>query len=185
MTITQKASKILRRIVGRQEPAPFEAPPLPDEGLGHEPPNVIYPNREAIESSAEDQIQSLFFTKTPIEIRNMIYRELWRNSGLSQHIFRRQRVYGNMKSRFTHSPCVTQFNVEDQRQKELQKLSIEFDLPPSDGGIRNSQWGRRCHSSWYNHWCCLENHINETTGGRAKQHRVEPFLPMLLTCKKM
>lgn len=45
-----------------------------------------FPNLYAIASEANEQSTSLFLSKLPIELRNAIYRLLWRDAGIKQHV---------------------------------------------------------------------------------------------------
>ncbi|KAI0841213.1 hypothetical protein F5Y06DRAFT_260915 [Hypoxylon sp. FL0890] len=144
----------------------------------------------------QDQYQSLFFRRLPIEVRNEIYVELWRLSGLEQHIFWHEDRKHPRRSHFCRWPCVTPFDVEDERQKELEILFPDaLSHPPPM--LLSTEWNWRLKSSWYNHWRCEEEMCEHLKNDEARPRRANfpchaynsllysPYLPMLLTCKKM
>lgn len=137
---------------------------------------TYYPDVGQIEDGADIQPQSRFFTKLPAEVRQMIYRYVWALSGLTQHIYIANGSY-------THCPCIIDHSAPDERQTKLQRLWPELNLGEHTLHCSESaEWRRRLVSPWCNHWPCEEAAAcNATSAVRP----CSPFLPMLLTSRKM
>lgn len=139
----------------------------------------------------DDQHQSPFLSRLPPEIRNAIYLELWRTAGLSQHVF-------------WHEACAAGFvfGVEDEREPQLEALWEAKGSPGTwlDDGL----WHGRLASHWYNHWGCEEELLRQAgldanrMPARMKAPTAQldalrsvstvarkPYLPMLLSCKRL
>jgi hypothetical protein len=128
-----------------------------------------YPDQLRIQSTSSAQTMSPLF-RLPAEIREAIYLALWRSAGLSQHILVHHGGY-------THAQCVTDHEAPDERQEELQRLwGAELE---SWTTVRSELWVRRLDSQWCNHWKCEEKAASRKISTR------DPFLTMLLVCKRM
>ncbi|KAI1395432.1 hypothetical protein F4819DRAFT_492482 [Hypoxylon fuscum] len=120
-----------------------------------------------------DQHQSSFLNKLPLEVRRLIYLELWRASGLSQHIIYHKNHSDEEKSHFCHWPCISEFDVEDERQNALQALRDQDPTPQTEESeMVCPEWYPYLSSRWYDHWKCEENMLKayEAAG-------VEPISP--------
>lgn len=128
-------------------------------------PNIPSPDQESFESTADPQRSSYLF-KLPLELRTLIYIEIWQLLGSSQHIF----IKGDG---YSYTPCVVRSGEADERPAEIKRIWEE------DGGwsIRQALWNKRMSSSWGTHWKCLERTLVAPPG----QH---PVLTMLLLCKR-
>jgi hypothetical protein len=132
------------------------------------------PNRLAFAATADPQVLSNFFSVLPLEVRQMIYIEFWRLSGLRQHIFARK----NSPYK-THAPCIIAQDQED----------IRYDRFRAAKGGEIAMWETRLKSDWCFHWECEEldkstiKHSSNDPGGVRETW--SPFLPSLLACKRM
>ena len=116
-------------------------------------------------------------------------------------------------SRFTHWPCTTEFSLEDDRQEALAEALEAMGSIPNGilgGSFANHVWSHRMYSPWYNHWACRRNMraaygLGEERFDDRSQYQMpcpvgcqehaavrvsslrgrDPFLPTLLTCKRM
>lgn len=159
-----------------------------DEGLPSEPPGTFkegtprrntfkrfkYPNLSKFQVTLKDQAKCLFF-RLPVEIRELIYNEIWRTAGLRQHILIRNGYY-------THIRCITDHNAPDERQVEVGRLWGTEIRPFTQGLPSNGLWNRRLNSGWSNHWKCEERAASRSSSTVLDP---APFLPMLLVCKQM
>ncbi|KAF4809411.1 hypothetical protein CGCSCA5_v011402 [Colletotrichum siamense] len=153
------------------------------------------------------QNKSAFINVLPREVRDSIYRELWRSCGLRQHIL----YHGEPEyHHFCHWPCSIEFDVQDPLQKELEELRVRLNVPwgedISESDHRRPGIGRPfaryLQSPWMNHWPCGEvayqKHgeepaMNFRTAGftcwkkRYSDHEhnawSSPYFSMLLLCK--
>ena len=122
--------------------------------------------------SAQNQFESAFFGKLPLEIRRQIYEELWRTTGgESHHIF-------HHSGRLRRCACVTDHDAEDERDGIVENFKLEKALTHktyfSDPALH-----RQLSSMWTQHWRC-EEHL-----AKCGMDKRSPFLPMLTTCKRM
>lgn len=154
--------------------------------------------------SAASQIQSSFVNRLPREIRNAIYLELWRSSGLRQHII----LHGPWDDQhFCRWRCSKEFEVQDELQQDIEDLRIQLQVTMGEDLTkyqheRVSLYCRRLQSPWMNHWLCgeqayekhgLEAVWGDTTStlkcwkedGNIEQVRrwSSPYIPMLLSCR--
>ncbi len=109
-----------------------------------------YPNLPRIQRKRKSQSESALF-RLPFEIRNLIYLEVWREAGLSQHIVVHHGGY-------THTQCVINHDGLDERQTEIRRIvdgSTNPSLRPHDKAFHDV-WSRRLGSKWCNHWKCEE-----------------------------
>ncbi|KAH8681909.1 hypothetical protein BX600DRAFT_447481 [Xylariales sp. PMI_506] len=132
-----------------------------------------YPNQSKIESKAHRQPQSWLLERLPLELREQIYMDIWRDAGLTQHIFI------HPKGGYTHSTCVTDHHAPDSRQVEIDRFWSS--RAPSGGFLKDALWNRRLGSTWCNHWSCEELAVSHITNPKP----TSPFLPMLLSCSMM
>lgn len=151
--------------------APREAP----KAKQREYPQRGYPNRDAFAATADAQEPSAFFSALPLEIRQMIYVEFWRLTGLKQHVFSRVPIAG----RLTHSPCITDPRAPDARHEKSQ----------NSGGESSAVWERRFRTDWCVHWACEELDRPEVVPSNVaptpRGPPWSPFLPAMQTCKRM
>ncbi|KAM7212969.1 hypothetical protein V8F06_011623 [Rhypophila decipiens] len=118
----------------------------------------------------DPQRQPAFITRLPREIRDLIYLELWRASGLRQHILRHYRFQNKHleEAHFCRWPCRTEFEVKDGLQEDIDALrrQLGLSLPgpsESDKVITDVRCYRRLRSPWLNHWACGER-LEEESG---------------------
>ncbi|KAI0110678.1 hypothetical protein F4776DRAFT_667551 [Hypoxylon sp. NC0597] len=150
-------------------------------------PPATAPNTERMRETANAQLDSTFFGKLPLEIRDMIYAECWKASGLKQHIFIRG---GSL----THWPCTLPSHEPDERLEELQRMVQVQEVPlrSRTRALRlDDKWAARFSSPWHEHWRCEEDMREkaldnvDTYQGHPSHTQRTLFLPILLTCKRM
>ncbi|KAK3316803.1 hypothetical protein B0H66DRAFT_305904 [Apodospora peruviana] len=104
-------------------------------------------------ANQQTQSQSAFVAILPREVRDLIYLELWRSSGLRQHIVFH---YESNGSHFCRWSCTTEYDVRDKLQAD-----IEAEIPfcrHLGGNFRSArESGHRLLSPWMNHWACGED----------------------------
>ncbi|KAK1658470.1 hypothetical protein BDP55DRAFT_525393, partial [Colletotrichum godetiae] len=131
-----------------------------------------------------EQPRTSFLGRLPKEIREIIYRELWRTAGLGQHIIWTEAGFG-------HSRCLLE---------RLESNIIEGDDPGefnwmgSDARGSVSLWYKREMSTWCDHWKCEEakdereiwrDIARRQTSCGISVSNSSPYLPMMLTCKTL
>ncbi|OLN97729.1 hypothetical protein CCHL11_07896 [Colletotrichum chlorophyti] len=141
-------------------------------------------HREGDRPATHEQLDAGFFGKLPEEIREMIYQELWRASGLGQHIIRTEAGYAHSRC-LLHQRDTTTADGEDPWE-------CNWMSPDASGPV--PLWFKREMSTWCDHWKCEEatyegEILRSVARGRAS-HCVHidtwsAFLPMMLTCKRM
>lgn len=137
---------------------------------------AYYPDISKVQEGADNQSQSRFFNMLPVEVRQLIYQDIWALSGLTQHIYIANGSY-------THCPCLIDHNAPDKRQTELDLLWPELPrVGHGDFRSESPEWRRRLLSTWCNHWPCEEAAARNATSEAAPS---SSFLPMLLTSRKM
>lgn len=154
--------------------------------------------RAELQSSADPQEACTFFSRLPLEIRRMIYREVWSGylearrapppsagSDLRLHIY----ANGSGRGILGHTPC--KVHPGDPVQEDAWVTAHwPFD---NDGGSPSRMpprwfwfaWVMRLN--WGKHWKCqhaIQKRWDPMTG-RAEPAEEAPFLPLFLTCKKM
>jgi hypothetical protein len=152
--------------------------------------------------SINPQLQCSFATHLPRKVREAIYLELWRSSGLRQHIMWHPDYSDTIRSHFCRWPCTTTYQVEDELQEKIEILRQQKNVPFGDD-LTSTLLGRRLQSPWLSHWQCGEhaeeahkdatgNHI--TSGGHCwkksplhdhDRSSKSAYIPMLLSCKLM
>ncbi len=164
----------LQRLLGREPKKPWEEGGIiEDTPPRHRSRHRKYPNLEKFQAKAKAQLQSRLFL-LPLEIRQLIYLELWREAGLGQHIF----IY---RGGYTHAPCIlSDQNAPDDRQVEIDGLWGGWKQGLMVTNVNNSLWSRRLSSAWCNHWRCEERAASRN----PKKLDRSPFLPMLRACKR-
>ncbi|KAI0832254.1 hypothetical protein F5Y06DRAFT_290390 [Hypoxylon sp. FL0890] len=149
-------------------------------------PPATAPDSGRMRATANLQLGSSLFGKLPLEIRDMIYSECWKVSGLKQHVFIRG-------SSLTHWPCTLASDEADERLEELQRMVQIQEVPPRSRTralLLDEKWAARFSSPWYDHWCCEEDmkekmfHNDGTYQGHPSHSRRTLFLPILLVCKR-
>lgn len=132
-----------------------------------------YPILARIKIRSSPKSRCSFLRLLPIEVRQMVYMELWVAAGLVQHIYIQRGAY-------THRPCLIDHRALDERQSEVHRLwNNEWEI--ANFACENATWRRRLVSQWCNHWRCEEaaaSHLADPYYTRS------PFLPMLLTCRE-
>lgn len=133
-----------------------------------------------------DHSSTGFLGKLPKEIREIIYRERWRTTGLGQHIVWTEAGFG-------HSRCL----LETPESTIVEGYDAwEFKWMGSDSGARGSVslWYKREMSTWCDHWKCDEARdereiwldiSRRRTGYGVSVDISSPYLPMMLTCKML
>ncbi|GAB1318425.1 hypothetical protein MFIFM68171_08635 [Madurella fahalii] len=154
--------------------------------------------RAELQSSANPQDACTFFSRLPLEIRRMIYREVWSGyleprrpptsspgSDLRLHIY----ANGSGRGILGHTPC--KVHPGDPVQEDAWVTAPwPFD---NDGGSPSRMppgwfwfaWVMRLN--WGKHWKCqhaIQKRWDPLTG-RAEPAEEAPFLPLFLTCKKI
>ncbi|KAL0943394.1 uncharacterized protein CTRU02_201280 [Colletotrichum truncatum] len=138
------------------------------------------------ECATNCQLQTNLFGKLPEEIREMIYQELWRDAGLSQHIIRTEAGYA-------HSRCLLhQLGIPGEHIDDEDPWESMWMVPDVRGTV--PLWYRREMSTWCDHWKCEEAREEKEIWrdvSRGRTGRVgylntwTAFLPSMLTCKRM
>ncbi|OTA88856.1 hypothetical protein M434DRAFT_398873 [Hypoxylon sp. CO27-5] len=150
-------------------------------------PLATVPDTDRMRETADLQLDSIFFGKLPLEIRDIIYAECWKASGLKQHIL----IQGGS---LTHWPCTLASQGPDERLEELRRIVQVQEVPlrSHTRALRlDDKWSARFSSPWHEHWGCEEDmrknaFINVGTyQGRPSHPRRTLFLPILLSCKRM
>jgi len=149
--------------------------------------NNMLPNVAHLQLMADPQRESTFFSRLPLEIREIIYMKCWLVSGFRHHVFLSRRG-GSL----AHSPCVLKPGQSDERNAELQRLMSCQGQNRRGSRSRSSlvvdkQWASRFSSPWHEHWPCEEEMLrsdesapnNDVHGARRTL-----FLPILLMCKR-
>ncbi|KAI1413932.1 hypothetical protein F5Y13DRAFT_160350 [Hypoxylon sp. FL1857] len=144
------------------------------------------PDSGRMRETANLQLGSTLFGKLPLELRDMIYSECWKASGLKQHVFIR---HGSL----THWPCILASHEADARLEELQRMVQVQEVPPGSRTrtlILDDKWAARFSSPWHEHWRCEEEMKEKVfdDDGTFKGHPSRPrrtlFLPILMACKR-
>ncbi|CAF3540103.1 unnamed protein product [Fusarium graminearum] len=115
---------------------------------------------EAISQPANPQSPSAL-VRLPTKIKEMIFQELWKDAGLSQHLILRDGRFSGMK-------CVTDVTAPDERQAKCERTGRDE--------IWDPELWRQLESTWGVHWKCEELYQSQDGNGWS------PFLPLLLTC---
>ncbi|OTB03876.1 hypothetical protein M426DRAFT_12169 [Hypoxylon sp. CI-4A] len=140
------------------------------------------PDPRRMRQTADAQMQSDFFGRLPLEIRDMIYAACWEASGPRQHVFLRQGL-------LAHSPCALAADGEtDARLEELRRMFYAQESPRrarTRSFALDEVWAARFASPWLEHWRCEEVMKGVTVdddGGACSGRTL--FLPVLLACKR-
>lgn len=166
-----------------------------------------------METSADDQDICLFFSRLPLEIRRLIYREIWKgylestcsqvpmpirtSSGslatqsLTPSLFSTDlglHIYTDESggTKLGHTLCRVHECAPDQGRQN--RLSIQPWM--YEEGRRPPMWLWRAwvmRQHWNRHWKCqsaVMKRWNPDTG-TVQEAEPSPFLPLFLTCKKM
>ena len=133
----------------------------------------MFPDRAAFQATAHLQLSSSFFGKLPLEIRDIIYSEVWAASGLRQHVFSRD-------DRLVHCPCLLASGKDDKKDDEFEEVWQNRRRSRTGSIVVDEKWASRFSSSWNDHWICEEEMLSNA---KPKPHAL--FLPALLTCKRM
>ncbi|KAH9889708.1 hypothetical protein F4778DRAFT_387922 [Xylariomycetidae sp. FL2044] len=154
------------------------------------------------QATTESQLDSTFFGRLPLEIREMIYAECWVVSGVKQHVFRIKNK--DDESRLAHCPCVLGPAEADPRNDEMDRMMCTCHRMArlSRGFVVKKEWVPRFASTWNDHWRCEEEEEEKkkkeeeeekkkkkeeeegvTAGDQGRPRTL--FLPILLTCKRM
>ncbi|KAK2024425.1 hypothetical protein LX32DRAFT_569896 [Colletotrichum zoysiae] len=153
---------------------------------------------------SDPQTQSTFISRLPREVRDTVYLELWRSCGLRQHIL----WHGAATDQhFCRWSCNTEYRVEDELQRDIEKMRAELGVPLGQEILRDRHDNaplhcRRLQSPWMNHWLCGERAFEEhgiaavrgsstsatlcwKRGRKNASHGPWPsaYIPMLLSCK--
>ncbi|KXH26234.1 hypothetical protein CSIM01_03612 [Colletotrichum simmondsii] len=125
--------------------------------------------------------------RLPKEIREIVYQQLWRMSGLGQHIILTEAGFGHSRCLLERPESGTIVEGDD---------AWEFNWMGSDSDARGSVslWYKREMSAWCDHWKCEEARDERQiwrdiarcrTGHGVSFGTSSPYLPMMLTCKTL
>ncbi|KAK3315945.1 hypothetical protein B0H66DRAFT_560019 [Apodospora peruviana] len=150
--------------------------------------------------AADLQPQSPFIARLPREVRDLVYLELWRSSGLRQHIMWHQERRSDVnEAHFCRWTCTTEYDVRDKLQADIEALRVKQGVQLGGKTIHSITHGRRLQSPWMNHWACGER--AENTCGKEAVNGIttsavftcwkkgydssnkSTYLPMMLSCK--
>ncbi|KAK4188276.1 hypothetical protein QBC35DRAFT_382906 [Podospora australis] len=120
--------------------------------------NKPFPSHPLNDNPPDLQSLSPFFTRLPSEVRQLIYREVWRTTSTRQHIGTDRIAHvshpDNILSTETfwhHVPCRTDPTAPDTRFEEFSQAS--------QGSVAEAVWATRLKSEWCLHWACEESQI--------------------------
>lgn len=138
-----------------------------------EPPTE---STQTILSVVDQQTQSFFLQKVPIEIRKIIYSFLWRNTTQGYHIYMEN---GHLH----HARCVMDDRDEDpdfiQTSMDLVRQSLTYGAT-DEAEMR--MWYRRLVSPWgTRHWRCEERILYGRNSFCDKTY----FADLMTVCKRM
>lgn len=128
-----------------------------------------------LEAPPSYQSASPFFTRLPYEIRQQIYLDCFRASGLpSSHPSSqlRQHILLREDGHFTHTPCITSPSSPDVRYAGFRNAPL--------ASLERATWLQRLKTEWCLHWACEEAMLDHS----HPRPRPSTFLPLLLTCKQ-
>ncbi|KAK1834973.1 hypothetical protein QBC39DRAFT_342333 [Podospora conica] len=145
-----------------------------------------------MQHTADDQNTSTLFSRLPLEIRRLIYLEVWRDyiqsadqSGhpeLRLHLY----TYFGVKHRaWRHLRCLVHKGAPPEEDTHLGPSPFDnshtHPLPP----WYFFAWNQRKY--WGKHWKCQSANMKrwDRTTGITAPDVASPFLPVFLTCKKM
>lgn len=157
-------------------------------GLPFEDTGKMARRRERLAETTLPQDQSPFFNKLPGEVRTQIYSHMWRTGGYSGGVhIELGDAWGSSHSVWSY-PCVVDAHCSAERNEKLDQLWERHQQDVESGARRKSDIMMldksfpKLHA--VQHWECYEpKRIEELTGRRLK--RWAPFLPVLLTCKRL
>lgn len=146
-----------------------------------------YPDRTAFAAAADAQEPCAFFSTLPLEIRQMIYVEFWRGigsgAGLVQHVLTRVVPPDALQPRgpLGHAPCISDHRALDERHEALKATAAD--------STDRLAWIRRVKTDWCMHWPCEElddpRIVPADMAPPPRAPQWSPFLPAMLTCKRM
>ncbi|KAI0150750.1 hypothetical protein GGR57DRAFT_182085 [Xylariaceae sp. FL1272] len=142
------------------------------------------PDVASFQRTAKVQLGSTFFSRLPLEIREMIYAECCVASGPKQHVF-----LSPHDGRLTHSPCLLEPGDHDERNDEIQRLMSRQGQNRRGSRCRSSlvvdgQWASRFASAWHEHWRCEEAMLQNSSDNEHRRRPQTLFLSLLLLCKQ-
>jgi hypothetical protein len=154
--------------------------------------------REELLSSAISQDASLFFTILPLEIRRMIYREVWsaylkprRLSPSSPGSDLRLHIYANGSGRVNLGHTTCEVHPGEPTQEDAWVTSPwPFENHGSNPSRMPPRWfwfAWVMRLNWGKHWQCqhaIQKRWDPMTG-YAEPAEKAPFLAVFLTCKEM
>ena len=195
----------LARISGATSmPLARKQSPSCDEPQSAPPPPRV--DRGSLAASAIPQLNSGFFARLPLDVRLLIYEQVWADAGTDQHIVQvrigsapvrpRPSRHASAYRELTHFTCVCSAAGESSRKKM------------GSGGSTEAHWAAKNQfmQPWCPHWGCDSVPVNTdyylststlqptiTTnvgtkmvwleGGKGKLQPSSPFLGLLLSCK--
>lgn len=163
-----------------------------DPGSRRDPASTIPPTARAQRCPADDQDTSNLFSRLPLEIRRLIYLEVWRdylhapgqsdgpglrlhlyNDGLEDAVLRHARCLVHKESPAEHDNQIVPSPFEDTRGAYVIPTWYLF------------AWHLRKH--WGKHWKCQSAVMERwvPAAGAVVAPEPSPFLAVFLTCKKM
>ncbi|KAL2015249.1 hypothetical protein VTK56DRAFT_5946 [Thermocarpiscus australiensis] len=159
--------------------------------------NTAIITRAELQSSADSQAPSAFFAELPLEIRRMIYLEVWRGylkprrlspanpgSDLRLHIY----ADGSARGTLGHTRCKVHPGAPAQEDTWVTApWPFDNDSNPSRMPPRWFWVAWVMRLNWGKHWKCqhaIQKRWDPSTGS-AEPVEEAPFLPLFLTCKKI
>lgn len=153
----------------------------------------LYPDRASLASSANPQSHSLLFTTLPAELRQLIYAAMWRTAG---HVHGIHIEHDRWEDRLTSEPCVLDYEKSWAAEGVNAELDAEFAARGVEKGrgeirVAKERWWEMEARATRTHLQCGDDRVY----GRRNAARFRtgadplalwsPFLPVLLTCKKV
>jgi hypothetical protein len=145
----------------------------PCTGLQEEVELPISPGRQQIAKSANPQLQSPFFTGLPSEIRILILGEMFRGGG---------HIPGIHIDQYGKYPCTLNTDQAARRDELLDVLWEEQRLIRKSDVLFAGEQVEELQVAM--HWECAQPWVVAGRTGR-KPVKWMPFLPVLLTCKRL
>jgi len=166
-----------------------------------------YPDRTAFEVTADPQAQCLLLTRLPPELRRLVYSFMWRTAGhqalhVERHssrslIFSHEPTYLESCSWGSY-PCVLPDDYIFNDERLNQELNLRWSRHTREGKVKRDLFGRPGipvkwsdlgisvdHTVYHAHRNCSSRPLSSPEGSKYHIPDWAPFLPALLTCKKL
>ncbi|SPO02534.1 uncharacterized protein DNG_05207 [Cephalotrichum gorgonifer] len=151
----------------------------------------LFPDRASLSSSAHPQRQSPLFAALPAEIRRLIYGFMWRTGGHEHGI---HLWYDRAKGYLVNEPCMLApaegLGAAAEANRELDEQFRRLEAPNIALRDPDGRWGALEKRARRNHRLCQDEDVygpRNAARWRGQDSAViwVPFLPVLLTCKKV